>query len=220
MPSVKRSYNSPLRQQQAAQTRDAVVRAARELFVEQGYAATTVEQVAQRAGVSKPGVFTAVGNKQALLKAVWDVALAGDDRPVPVRERESAQRARAAGNAFGALHELAVHIATTQRRSAPVAEVLRAAASTGETELRELWRAAEDQRRAGARLMVDLLESKGELRSGLSAKEAADILAAHMGPEMYHWLVSRCRWSHQAYTRWLGTALEALLLAAPPTGLR
>lgn len=216
MPPVKRRYRSPLREQQATQTRSAVVQAARELFVEQGYAATTVDQVAQRAGVSKPSVFAAVGNKQALLKAVWDVTLAGDDRPIPVRERASAQRAREAGTAHEALSELAVHIATIQRRSAPVAEVLRSAASAGETELRELWRTVEEQRRLGARMMVELLASKGKLRPGLSAKAAADVLASFMGPESYQWFVTRCRWSHRKYVQWLTEALTSLLLEPHP----
>ena len=77
----RRGYTSALRERQAAATRQAVLEAARELFLSQGYGATTIDQVAARAQVSKPTVFTAVGNKQAMLAAVRDVALAGDDRP-------------------------------------------------------------------------------------------------------------------------------------------
>jgi len=61
-----------------------VLDAARQLFIAQGYGATTVEQIAQRAGVSKPTVFSAVGNKQMVLRAARDTALAGDGEPVPV----------------------------------------------------------------------------------------------------------------------------------------
>src|SRR6478752_4263431 len=85
-----RRYSSPLREQQAATTRLAVLDAARALFVERGYGATTIEQVAATAGVSKPTVFTAVGNKQALLRAVRDVAIAGDDDQVPITGRPAA----------------------------------------------------------------------------------------------------------------------------------
>ena len=78
MQEVKpRRYRSPLREEQAAASRAAVLTAARELFLDQGYGATTIEQVAARAGVSKPTVFTAVGNEQRLLIAVRDVARAG-----------------------------------------------------------------------------------------------------------------------------------------------
>ena len=68
--NARRTYSSPLRQGQAQATRRAVLQAAHELFIAQGYGATTVEQIAQRAGVSKPTVFSAVGNKQQLLRAV------------------------------------------------------------------------------------------------------------------------------------------------------
>ncbi len=69
--------------------------AARQLFIAQGYGATTVEQIAQHAGVSKPTVFSAVGNKQMVLRAVRDVAIAGDDEPVPVAKRPATDRIRA-----------------------------------------------------------------------------------------------------------------------------
>ena len=82
-----RSYSSPARERQAAGTRAAVLAAARELFVEQGYGATTVDQIAARAGVSKPTVFSAVGSKQTVLSVVRDVAMAGDDEAVAVSDR-------------------------------------------------------------------------------------------------------------------------------------
>ena len=79
----ERAYSSPLRAQQADATRRAVLSAARELFIAQGYGATTLDQIAARAGVSKPTVFSAVGNKQTVLSAVRDVAMA----PASVRTR-------------------------------------------------------------------------------------------------------------------------------------
>src|SRR5690348_867944 len=82
-----RRYVSPLRQEGAARTRQTVLDAARELFAAQGYTATTVEEIAGRAGVAKPTVFAAVGSKQVILKQLRDLALAGDDEPVPVAQR-------------------------------------------------------------------------------------------------------------------------------------
>src|SRR5687768_10475433 len=82
-----RDYISPLRASGARATRRLVLDAARTLFIEQGYVATTVDQIAERAGVSKPTVFTAVGSKRVLLKELRDIALAGDDEPVPVPQR-------------------------------------------------------------------------------------------------------------------------------------
>jgi AcrR family transcriptional regulator len=72
-----RPYRSDLRDRQASATRGAVLTAARALFLEHGYGATTVEQIAERAGVSKPTVFAAVGNKQALMAALRTLALRG-----------------------------------------------------------------------------------------------------------------------------------------------
>jgi AcrR family transcriptional regulator len=75
-----RRYVSPRRQQTAAQTRQAILAAARALFVHQGYVATTIEQIAEAAGVSKPTVFASVGNKRAIIKQLRDLAIAGADQ--------------------------------------------------------------------------------------------------------------------------------------------
>src|SRR6201995_2311869 len=88
-----RRYVSPLRREGAARTRQAVLDAARELFTAQGYTATTVEKTAGRPGVSKPTVFAAAGSKQAILKQLRDIALAGDDEPIPVARRPWFQEA-------------------------------------------------------------------------------------------------------------------------------
>ena len=81
---VKRQYRSDLRTSQARETRRAIVAAASRLFVERGYGATTIDAVADAAGVSRKTVFTAVGGKVDLLKVALDWAVAGDDRPVAV----------------------------------------------------------------------------------------------------------------------------------------
>jgi AcrR family transcriptional regulator len=207
-----RGYRSPLRERQAANSRAAVLAAAAELFVEQGYGATTIDQVAQRAGVSKPTVFTAVGNKQTLLKAVRDVAMAGDDDPTPVSERPSVQRAREAPDVRTALTEIAAHVAALQARYAPVDEVLRGAAAGGEKELRELWQASEEQRHTGAGMLVDILLGKGALRAGLERDTAVDVLALFMAPDVHHRLVTRRGWSPAVYRAWLERTLAAQLL--------
>ena len=84
MPQARRPYRSTLREEQARATRRAVVDAARDLFVEFGWARTTIDAVAARAGVSRKTVFTSVGGKAALLKLALDWALVGDDEPVPM----------------------------------------------------------------------------------------------------------------------------------------
>jgi AcrR family transcriptional regulator len=157
----ERAYTSPLRAQQAAATRKAVLDAARALFVEQGYGATTVDQIAARAGVSKPTVFTAVGNKQTVLSAVRDVAMAGDDETVSVVERPLAQRVLAEPDQRRSLQLLAEHITGLCRRYAEIDRVLSGAAGSGDVAIRGLWQTSEDQRLAGARIWAESLHGKG-----------------------------------------------------------
>src|SRR5215210_1080881 len=87
----KRSYSSAVRESQARQTRRQIVAAAGRLYADQGFAATTIDAIAAEAGVSRKTVFTSVGGKVALLKLAYDYALAGDDEPVPMIEREGLQ---------------------------------------------------------------------------------------------------------------------------------
>src|SRR6266704_6547564 len=92
---VKRSYDSPLRRERAEATRLAIAAAASRLFTERGYAATSIEEIAAAAGVSRATVFTSVGGKARLLKTALDVAIVGDDAPIalPNRPRSKAIRA-------------------------------------------------------------------------------------------------------------------------------
>src|SRR5437667_10340968 len=84
---VKKPYNSALRAAQARATRRAIVDAAARLFTERGYGATTIDAIAEAAGVSRKTVFTSVGGKTEALKLAIDWAIAGDDEPVPIPER-------------------------------------------------------------------------------------------------------------------------------------
>jgi AcrR family transcriptional regulator len=214
--NARRPYSSPLRERQASTTRRAVLDAARELFIGQGYGATTLDQIAQRAGVSKPTVFTAVGNKQMVLRAVRDVAIAGDDEPVPVARRPAADRIRAEPDQRRAVELLAEHLTGVASRYAQIHEVLHAASDGGEEDLRELWEAEEDQRLTGARFWVEVLISKGPLRPHLSNRDAVDVLWLLMSPDHYHRLVHRRRWTKQKYQQWLAASITKLLFAGHP----
>jgi AcrR family transcriptional regulator len=84
---AKRSYNSSRRSLQAAQTRDAVIRAAMERFSETGWAGTTLAAIAEAAGVSVETIYNGFGSKKALLRAAMEVAVVGDTEPIPYVER-------------------------------------------------------------------------------------------------------------------------------------
>ena len=208
-----RRYVSPLRQEGAARTRLAVLDAARELFIAQGYAATTVDQIARRAGVSKPTVFAAAGSKQAILKQLRDITLAGDDEPVPVAQRPWYREALAEPDPRRALRLYARNATAIHRRSADVHEVLRAAAAS-DKDLQQLWRASEDERRGGATIVVDALRQKWRLKAGLDRAAAIDIVWVLTSSEIFWRLVRIRRWSPHRFESWLGGTLCEQLL--PP----
>ena len=208
-----RRYVSPLRRDAAARTRQAVLDAARELFAAQGYTATTIEQIAGRAGVSKPTVFAAVGSKQAILKQLRDIALAGDDEPVPVAQRPWYREALAEPDPRRALRLYARNATAIHRRAADVHEVLRAAAASDQ-DLHGLWRASEDERRGGATIVVDALLQKCPLKAGLDRAAAIDIVWILTASDIFWQLARTRRWSHARYESWLGDTLCEQLL--PP----
>ena len=214
----ERSYVSPLRAQQAAATRDAVLAAARELFIAQGYGATTVDQIAVRAGVSKPTVFTAVGNKQTLLSVVRDVAMAGDDRKLTILQRPLAIQVIAEPDQRVAVGLLARLFTEIGGRYAEIDHVLRGASSAGDAGLQELWRTSEAQRLAGARAWITALTEKGPLRDHLDQDTAVDIMWLHMAPDLYYRLVCDRGWSPERFERWLADGITHHLL--PPEPLR
>jgi len=203
----KRVYRSQLRADQAAASRTAVLEAARALFLEQGYGATTMEQVATRAGVSKPTVFASVGNKAAVLKAVRDVAMAGDDDPRPVTQRDDVAAIADATDLDTAIRLAADHITAVVARYHDVHEVLRGAASIDRA-VADLWETAEAERHVGAGHLLDRLARHRRLV--VSRRQAVDRMWLLMAPDNYRRLVVARRWPRSAYRSWLATEIAAL----------
>jgi AcrR family transcriptional regulator len=174
----------PRRQAAAARTRAALVRAAGELFVERGYAATTVSAIAERTGVGRATVFTSVpGGKPELLKLARDVALAGDDEPVPVPQRPWFREAMSAPQATELLRLQARNYRMIQQRAAALEQCLVTAAETA-PELGELLADARRQRAMGTRFVVDRLVEMGAVQPE-RRESAADILYALASPDVY-----------------------------------
>jgi AcrR family transcriptional regulator len=205
----RRAYSSPARRQQAEATRRAVLRAAHALFVANGYASTTIEQIAAGAGVSKPTVFNAVGNKAAVFRAVRDVAIAGDDEPVPVSQRPLTMAVRDEPDQHRAIAVLARHLTAVARRYGVIYELLRSAVANGDEDLRQVWQTEEDQRLTGAGLWVDVIRSKAPSsgRSRVDKGTAVDVLWFLMAPDNYNRLVRQRGWSERKYERWLAGAI-------------
>jgi hypothetical protein len=208
--NTSRRYNSAVRADHARRTRRTVLAAATELFVANGYAATTIAQIAEHAGVSRPTVF-AIGAKPQLLKLARDLAIAGDDEPIPVAARAGFEAMRAAHDAESALRRYAADSARIGRRFGPLNEVLREAKSA-DPELAELWRTSEEQRLSGAEMVIKIARGKGRLKPGLSAARAAEVLWTLTDPGMQHRLVVDRGWSHAQFDRWYAATMVALLL--------
>ena len=163
----RRPYHSPRRVEQATATRRAVLGAARELFVDNGYSATTVAEIAQRARVSVDTVYATVGRKPALLRELVETAISGSDHPVPAEQREYVTRMRAAGSAREAIAIYAQAITAIQQRMAPVFLALRDAASSDRA-CADLWVEIAGRRAANMRALAADLRRTGELRDDLS----------------------------------------------------
>lgn len=212
-PKPKRAYNATRRQAQAAEARRQMVAAAGRLFGERGYTGTTMEAVAQAAGVAVETVYAAFGSKRALLARLVDVAVGGDDAPIPLLERPGPEAVRQEPDQVRQIQLLAEQMNAIMSRVGPLFEILRAAAKT-EAEIAELLQRLLAERRQGLGQFVRYLAANGPLRAGLSAAEAADTVWTLTSPEVYRLLTQDRGWSGEAYTTWLAQTLQTLLLPA------
>jgi AcrR family transcriptional regulator len=207
-----RAYTSPVRAEGARRTRQAVVRAATRLFVERGYAATSLADIAREAGVARPTVVATGGSKAALLSRVLDEALAGDDEPVPVRDRPWFRPVWDAATAREALVAYAGVCVLIAERAGAVVETVRRATDSA-PEVAELWERWLAGRRAGAAMVVGRDVVTAALRPGLDPATAADVLWTLNDPGLRASLVEGRGWSPEAYRRWLADTMCRLLLA-------
>jgi len=208
-----RRYDSSRRRELAARTRTAVLDAARRLFLERGFAATTMPDIASAAGVSVQTVYKAFGNKPGLAKAVFDVAIAGDDEPVPMVERASLARVRDEPDPRKKLQLYGEHLAAVAPRHVPIQLVILAAAAT-DPEAGKVWQQLQDERLRGMTMFAKSLHADGQLRAGVSMAEARDVLWTYNSAELFQLLVVERRWSAKRYGRWVADALTAALLPA------
>jgi AcrR family transcriptional regulator len=207
-----RSYDSSRRREQARVTRRAILSAARELFLDRGYVATTMDSIATRAEVSPETVYAAFKNKRSLLSELIDISIAGDDAPVSILERGWVQELRDEPDPRRKAQILARNGRLMLERWAPIYEVLHGAAAA-DPEIAALWERNKAQRFAGQSQLLRVLAERDSLRQGLTAQTAADILFAIGSPEMYRLLVGDRGWSPERFERWYAESLTRLLLA-------
>ncbi len=208
-----RTYDSSLRAQQAAARRSAVAQAARELFVERGYPATTMDEVAKRADVSLKTVYNAYGNKASLLRAVWDLSLKGDLDDAPVAERHWYTALLAEPDPHRQLEMTAESSRVVKTRIGPLLRVIRDAAPT-DGDLAALWELIQTDFWANQRAIVESLAGKGSLRPELDVQRATDLLWTLNHPDVWLLLVDRRGWSPEEWESWFATSCREQLLAS------
>jgi AcrR family transcriptional regulator len=208
---VKRRYESVHRQEQARLTRRAILDAAGKLFVDPGYAATPLTAIATEAGVAIQTVYKVFGSKKALLSALVDITVAGDDEPVPLPDRQFATDIRALADARAKLARYAIHLTETHARQAHVMLAL-AGAATADPDAAAIWRKNLDERRQGMTMFAADLASAGQLRPDHSVGTAADVLWLAMDVRNYDWLVRERGWTPEQFQRWYVDTVAAAIL--------
>jgi AcrR family transcriptional regulator len=200
-----------VRAEAARLTRRRIVGAARELFEERGYAGTTIDAVAEAAGVSRRTVFLSVGSKAELLKTAWDWAVVGDDEPVPMAERPHVLAMQEVTDRDALVRLWAVQVLGVGDRLAPLEVVLNRAVDA-DAEAAALRARIDLERQGGARMFVSHLAGVGGLREGLSVDEAVDMCWILMNPLLQARLRTERGWTRDAVEDWLVRLTTASLL--------
>ncbi len=188
--------------------------AARRLFTERGYAATTIAQIAKEAGVAVDTVYASAGAKPVLMRLLVETAISGSDQAVPAEQRDYVQRIRAASTAEDKIGIYAAAVSEVNSRLAPVYLVLRGAAAAQAPELGQMWAEIVTRRARNMRLFARDLAVTGELRPGLDVEEVADVVWSMNAPEYYALLVLDRGWPPERFARWLADTWCRLFLAA------
>src|SRR5262245_1643767 len=210
-PKPRRRYQSSVRTENARRTQQAIVTTASELFVERGYASTSLADIATVAGVARPTVFAAFGSKAALLRQVLDQALAGDDAPVAVADRPWFRPVWDATTPAAVLDAYATVCVVIARRAAQLFETVRRAADNA-PDAAELWDTLQANRRAGATMIVERVQKLGGLAPALNTETAVDVLWIFNDPAHYAALVSGRGWTEDAFTQWLAASMRRALM--------
>jgi AcrR family transcriptional regulator len=211
MSSVK-AVDKPLsRAERARETRRRMVDSAHGLFVRQGYAATTMEQIAAEAGVAVQTIYYTFRTKARLLCEVVEVAGAGQHDPVPVMQRSWMVETLSTRSAHRALALAVEHGTDIYARVAPLRPALAAAAAI-DPYVQEYTQGIATARRAGMERLVAKLADLVSLRPGLEQARATDVLFVLDSHETFLGLTRDAAWTVPAFKAWLFVTLRQQLL--------
>ena len=207
---VKRTYDNSRRLAQVRATRLKVIEAAKRLFIEHGYPATTIEAIAEAADVALPTLYRLFGSKRALLKAVLDISFGGDDAPIAFGDRPEQQQARAEPDPIRLVSSFARIARLFMERSSAMLHVLSTAAQV-DPEIAGLENQIRRQRHTGQARIAAAIAARNALDPELSLPEAEDMTYAALSHEVHRILTIERRWTADQYERWLTRVLSSLL---------
>jgi AcrR family transcriptional regulator len=213
-PVKRRPYDSPRRREQAAATRRDILEAARRLFERDGYAATTMADIAAEAGVALKTVYLSFETKSGVLRALWNFLLRGDEEESAMGERAWYRAVLAEPDAGRQLDLTARASRIVKTRLGRMFVVVRDAAAS-DADAAVLWTRIGSEFHANQRAIVASIARKGALRPRLGVERAADILWTLNHPDVWRLLVLERGWTPARWERWFAEAARAELLAVP-----
>jgi AcrR family transcriptional regulator len=205
-----KTYNSPLREQQAQRTRERILQAARKKLREQGYGATTLTDIARAAGVAEPTVRAVFRTKPNLVEHLLRLAVRGSDDETQLQEREAFQDVLASTDADRLLDRLAEFADTVHRRSWDVLEIVRGAAAS-DPAIAELYEQRQRARYANQKTIANRLRELGAIPDSTTPDTVADLLWLYTSTDIYKMLAIERRWSGARYRAWLRSAVANAL---------
>ncbi len=198
-------------QARTRRTRAAVIEAARTLFVERGYAATTIEAISDLSDTPQATVYRLFSSKFGILKAVLDVSIVGDDQAVPMADRPQVRALLANPDPVSQLTGFAAMLKQLLARTASVYGLLTDAARS-DADAAALLDDLTRQRHEGQRRIARALARGGALKPGVRERDAGDLIHALASPEVYRLLVVDRGWSGDRYEAWVrGILIDQLL---------
>ena len=206
---ARRKYHSPLRADQAEQTRRRILASAFRLFAERGYAGTTITAVAEDAGVSPETIYLSLGGKRGLLEGAIEVAITGAEDGA-TQEHTWWTTVAELPDAPERLEKLVEYSCRILARTRPLHAVIRGAAD------KEAFAAV-----LGRRLLHNRLTAQTErirkylgddLRAGLSVDQAGQRYCVLASPELYYLLTVELGWTADQHRSWLTDLLKTELL--------
>jgi AcrR family transcriptional regulator len=206
-----RRYDSPRRRAQAAATRREILDAARRLFEQRGYAATSVAAVAAEANVAVKTVYVTFETKSGILRALWNLLLRGEQDELPIAQQEVYREVLAEPDPERQLRRNARNSRVAKVRIGAIFEVIQSAARV-DPDIEELWGRIQTEYHANQRVIVESLDAKKALLPGLSVDRAADILWTLNHPSLWQLLVGDRGWTPEDYEQWCGDLACAQLL--------